>query len=137
MFASTTRITAAAASLDRCPQPVRDGLHRVARAVQVECDAAAGEVLRIEDAGEKLGIGHRRLGSTEAVAGGPWVGAGALRPDPERAGGIEVCDGTAARTDLHQIGDRHPNRVSRVEARPFELVLGGYLGQSVLDHTST
>ncbi len=64
---------------------------------------AAQIIVGIDDAEHDIGVGHRRIGAAEAVAGGPRARAGALRPDLEEAARIDPGDRAAARADRAHI----------------------------------
>ena len=64
-----------------------------------QLEAAAGEVLGVEVAQNDGGVGHRRLGSAEAVAGRTRLGARRMRTDPQPLGGVEPGDRAAAGAD--------------------------------------
>src|SRR5256885_10647066 len=57
---------------------------RLARGLRVEGLRPAEEIILIEIAADKIGVGDRWLGAAAAVARGPWVGAGAARADVEK-----------------------------------------------------
>ena len=55
-----------------------------ARALDVEADLAAEEVVGVEPAEHDVGVGHGRLGAAAPVADRPGIGARALRPDAQQ-----------------------------------------------------
>ena len=75
------------------------GLERRARGRDVELLRAAEEIVRVEKAADEIGVGDGRPRAAAPVAGGSWIGAGALRPDIEEAAGVDPGDRAAARRD--------------------------------------
>ena len=69
-----------------------DGLPR---RVQVQLHAAGQRRGGGEVAEQEVGVGHRRLGATAAVAGGPRVGARRPRSRPQRAARVAPADRAA------------------------------------------
>ena len=78
----------------------------------VEGHRAAVEIVGIEVAERKVRVRHRGALAAGPVAGGAGVRSGALRPDADCAVRC-LCDGTAARADLHQLDRRHVDRQAR------------------------
>ena len=68
---------------------------------------------RIDRAQHDIGIGHGRMPAAAAVAGGPRLGAGALRADRDPLQRIEPGDRAAARADLDHLDHRHAHRQAR------------------------
>ena len=69
---------------------------------RIEPDIATDDPLRIHVAQHQIGVAHRGPIAPAGIAGGPGVGAGALRPDREGTV-VEPGDGAAARPDgLHR-----------------------------------
>src|SRR6516164_7473414 len=77
-----------------------------------ELEAAAGEVFGIQIAEDDGGIGQGRLVSAAAVAGGPGLGAGRLRPNPQAPSGVEPRNRTAARPDRVDVEHAHAHRIA-------------------------
>src|SRR5207248_3621554 len=88
-------------------------LDRAARAVHVERDLAAEEVVRVETAEDDVGVGHGRLDAAAAIADGPRIGARALRPYPQQPAGVDPGDRAAAGADLDEVDDRRADGVAR------------------------
>ena len=80
---------------------------RRADSVGVERQLAAKEVVGIEYAERHIGVGDGGLCAATAVAGRPGLGAGALRPDLQHAGGVDPGDRAAARADRRDVDRRH------------------------------
>ena len=83
MLASTVRLISLATSTELQVELVaRVLLDRLLRArAELQLDAAARVVRRIEVAEQQVGVGHRRLQAAAVVAGRAGIGAGALRTD--------------------------------------------------------
>ena len=59
-------------------------------AIALEAEAAPGEALvGRKDAEHDQCVGHGRLRAAAAIAGRPWIGAGAFRPGLQRAAAID------------------------------------------------
>ncbi len=82
---------------------------RPAREVRVEVDGVTESPLGIEIAQNQVGVGHRRLATTLAVAGGSRVGARALRPDG-KAPRAKADDRAAAGADRMHVHHRLAKR---------------------------
>ena len=91
---------------------------RTRRGIGVQHDAA--RQLGGQAAEQEIRVGHRRALATEAVAGGAGSRACALRPDAQRATGVQPDDRAAARPDrVHgerRESDREPAHDSLVLA---------------------
>ena len=87
----------------------RDALHRALGRGGIEPLAAAQEVRGIEQTEHDIGVGDRGGPATAAIAGGPRIGARALRPDVEDAARVHPRDGAAARAEGVDVdgGHRH------------------------------
>lgn len=77
------------------------------RLAAVELDAAAKEIVRIDDAKHHIGVGDGRLGAAAAVAGGTRHGADAVRPDPQQSARIDPGDAAATRPHRADIDLRY------------------------------
>ncbi len=75
----------------------------------IELHLAAEEAIGAEPAEHQIGVGHRRLGAAEAVAGRARRRAGALRADAQRAV-VDAGDRAAAGADLENIHHRDLHR---------------------------
>ena len=69
MLALAMRITPSAASSTVTPSASGDRRHRLPRQIDTDCDLAAEKVIRVDAAGDQVGVGDGRLGATLAVAG--------------------------------------------------------------------
>ena len=67
---------------------------------------------RIEPAEHDVGVGDGRLGAAAAVADRAGIGAGALRPDLERADLVDPGDAAAAGADLDHVDHRQHHRMA-------------------------
>ena len=79
----------------------------------VELHARRRGNLRVEAAEHHVGVGHGRARAAAAIGGRAGPRAGALRPDAERAAGIDIGDRAAARADRVDVDHRHQQRDSR------------------------
>jgi hypothetical protein len=84
---------------------------------------------RVEPAEQQIGVGDGRLRAAPAIADRPGVGAGALRPDLEHAGGVYLGDGAATGADGMDVDHGHMDRHG-----VFQLKLAADLGHTVADH---
>ena len=75
----------------------------------VELHLAAEKALGVEPAEHQIGVGHRRLGAAEAVAGRSGRGARALRADAQRAV-VDARDRAAAGADFENVHHRDLHR---------------------------
>ena len=89
---------------------------RDARGIGIEFLAAAEEIIRIEEAADNVGVGHRRIGAAAAVAHRARIGAGALRADSEEAGAVDPHDRAAAGRDRGEIERRNIELAARHDA---------------------
>ncbi len=85
----------------------------------VEPHAPAEEIVGAEITEHQVAIGDGRHRAAAAVAGGARRGAGALRPDLERAEAVDRRDGAAARA--HGVDVEHRYR----QIAPFDLAAAG------------
>ena len=81
-------------------------------ALGIELHRAAEEIVRIDPAEHHIGVGNGRLGAAAAIADRPGIGAGALRPDLERADVVEPRDAAAAGADLDHVDHRQHDRMA-------------------------
>ena len=88
---------------------------------------AAREPGGIEVAEEEVGVGDGGLGAAAAVARGPGHRARRLRPDAQRAAGIDPRDAAAARADLGEVDGRDLHREPGAGARAAEAALAAHL----------
>ena len=130
-MASTTRMIETAASSTVESKTLSDQLERSLSLGHIESKLADGEIVGIDDTGNKLGVGDRRLACRRGRSMRPRIGPGADRPDIKRAGCIEPGDRTAACTDFDNVYDRRAHRIAEVRACPFELVFGSDSGLAV------
>ena len=80
-----TRTIPAAVSSGSRPSERGERADRRLGRLGVEVDAAGEARVGGEVAEQEVGVGHRRLAAAAPVAGGPGLGAGRARPDPQRA----------------------------------------------------
>ena len=103
----------AAASGHRQPQRRR---HRVVdrafRRRGVDAQRTAQQCVAIQPAQHDVGVGHRRPRAAGAIRGGARIGAGTVRPDLQRAAGIDPGDRAAAGADLGKVDHRHADRMA-------------------------
>jgi hypothetical protein len=112
---------------EREAEAALDRLERPLGARAIELDRAAVDPLRVQIAEDQVRVAHGGLGAAQAVASRAGNGAGAPRPDLERAGGVDPGDRAAARADRLD-GDRgEPDRIVA------ELSLARGLGHAVGD----
>ena len=83
-----------------------------ARALDVEADLAAEEVVGVEPAEHDVRVGDGRLGAAAPVADRAGVGARAPRADAQQPARVDPRDRAAARADLDEVDDRRPHRVA-------------------------
>ena len=76
---------------------------------------------------EQVGIRHGRPRPAAAVAGGTWIGAGALGPNAQGASAVSPDDRPAPRADRVQVDRGQPQRETS------DLALGGKAGAAVHD----
>ena len=114
MLVLTTLEMPSAAAMALVPNWRAIALDRRLRRARVERNAPAEEVPRIEEAEDHVGVGDGRRGAAPAVAGGPRVGARALRSDVQDLAG-HARDGAPAgaqRVDVERgerdLRDAHP-----------------------------
>ncbi|MNO52701.1 hypothetical protein D3C76_431270 [compost metagenome] len=88
---------------------------------QIRLDFAAGEALRIDAAGDQVGIGGSRCLAAAPVGNWPGCRAGAVRTDAQAACRIDPGNAAAAITDFDDIHHRRHDRVTGA-------------GWSLLDH---
>ncbi len=86
-----------------------------ARGFGIELHLAAEEAIGAEAAEREIGVGHRRLGAAEPVAGRTRCGAGALRADAQHAV-LDPRHRAAAGADLENIHHRDLDRQRGVVA---------------------
>ena len=79
----------------------------------VQRHLAAQEEVRVEIPEQQVGIGHGRVGSSQAVARRPRVGSGAIRANLGQAESAHPRDAPAACADLNEVDDRGSNRGAR------------------------
>ena len=89
---------------------------RTPRRRDVELHAPAEEEAGIVVAEHEVGVGDRRLGAAEAVAGGPGIGAGRVRADLQQADLVDGRDRAAAGADLDHVDHRRLDRQARAAA---------------------
>ena len=136
----TTSITAAAAVRASMPsgsaRRLRD--RGFGRGV-VDRQVAAQQRALVEVAEQQVAVGDGGLGAAAAVADRARIGAGALRPDAQRAGAIDPGDRAAAGGDLGQVDHRHADRMAGAvhpavaAGAAADLVLGRRLVLAVAD----
>ncbi len=85
---------------------------------RIDLHLAAEEVLGPKAAEDDVRVRHGRLLAPAPVAGGARLGAGATRPDAERAARVDVGDAAAAGADGVHVDHRHEDRVARDERLP-------------------
>ncbi len=105
-----------------------DAGQRRGRRVAVEHEPA-GE-LRRQPAEQQVRVGHGRA-AAGAVAGGPGIGARALRPDADRPARVETDERAAAGADGVQVDGRQPDREAADDA------LGDALGRAAAESRQT
>ena len=111
----------------------REFVDRAFRRPDIQPHAPAKKRGRVEKAQDQVDIGYRQPGSAAPVAGGPGIGAGAVRTDAEQPVLVEPDDAAAARPDRahrdlgHQIGVFVDHRLL-VEHRPAALDHGDIEG---------
>ena len=115
-------------------------LDDVAGKASVDGQLAADQILGVEVAQHDRRIRKCGFLAAESIAGRPGHGAGALRPDLDRARGVQRDDAAAARADLGDVDERQLDRVAAAfdELRAdvdagADLVLGGARRLAVLD----
>ena len=59
----------------------------------------------------QVGVGRGGLGAASPVGGGTGNGSGRPRPDVKLAEVVDPCDRAPAGADLHEVDDRHQDRV--------------------------
>jgi hypothetical protein len=127
MFDSTTRNTPSARALRAGQSGVaRERRHDALRRGAVERERAARERVAGDGAEHHERVGHRgRAGIS--IAGGPRVGAGALRPHAQHAARIDACDRAAARAHRVHVERRQQHRHARhlAAAAPRQAVAAG------------
>ena len=94
-----------------CFHLAREPRHCVDGAIRVELHLAAEEVCRDQSARDQIGVGHGTQ-IAAAVTCGTGIGACAIRPDLERAAGVDTRDRTAAGTDGVNVDHGGAHRVS-------------------------
>ena len=110
MLATTMPSMPCAVRSTREAEPLGERRDRLARQAVVERHAAAEQASRREPAEHEVGVGDGRLRAAPAVAGGPGLRAGALRPDLHQAVAIEPRDRAAAGADGVDVERRQPHR---------------------------
>ena len=80
--------------------------------VGIELHLAAQKIVGIEPPQHHIGVGDGGLQAAAAVADRAGIGAGALRPDLERAHVVEPGDRAAARADLDHVDHRQHHRMA-------------------------
>ena len=107
----------------------------------------------LEPAEHDVGVGHGRRGAAAAVAGGAGIRAGALRPDAQRAAGVDPGDAAAAgadRVDVEasgrapgsprssrsgaELGGRPPRSATSVDVPPMSKVMIESIPAAALTH---
>ena len=114
---------------DFCRQGVMGG-----RLVQLH--GAAGEARGIVAAERQVGIRHRRVRPTTAVAGRARIGAGTFRADADAPQAVHLRDGAAAGADLHHLDHRDAQRQAGALAEaadPGDLEAAGGLRLVIVD----
>ena len=99
-------------------QPQRPGdmlLHRARRQRRIDRKRSAGERMAVEKAEHHIGVRHRRPIGAAAIAGGPRIATGALRPHDQEPAGIDAGHRAAAGADFGNVDRR---RLQHVAARP-------------------
>ena len=108
-----TRTIPAAVSSGSSPSAAASAPTAARGRVGVERDAAGEARVGGEVAEQQVGVGHRRLGAAAAVTGGPGLGAGRARADPQRAAGVAPADRAAAGADRVDVDHRQLDRCGR------------------------
>ena len=117
MRMSTMRRMPAAAASTSIFERIGDvRLERGARGGDIERLRAAEEIIRIEIAADEVGVGDGRPRAAAAVAGRARIGAGALRPDVEKAAAVDPGDRAAAGRDRRHVERRHVDLPARDHA---------------------
>src|SRR6266699_3653708 len=114
------------------PQRSRDGRYRLTRALHVEANAAAQEILGVDAPDDNVGIGHRGLGAATPIGGWTRFGARAAWPDFERSCWIDPGDAPTSGPDFDDIDDRHFDRIARRRWRALDEVIAGKSDGAVL-----
>src|SRR5260221_1039225 len=110
----------------------RKGRHRLTRALHVEANAAAEEVLGVDAPDDNVGIGHRGLGAATPIGSWTRFGARAAWPDFERSCWIDPGDAPTSGPDFDDIDDRHFDRIARRRWRALDEVIAGKSDGAVL-----
>jgi hypothetical protein len=110
------------------PEPSCEAAHRPLGRVAVEPHAARKARLLVQVAEQQVRVGHGRVASSGAVAGGSRDGAGGLRADPKRATGIVPADAASARSNGVHVHDRE------LEHPPADRPLGRLADRAVVYH---
>ncbi len=90
-------------------EPRAQELQGGARSLQINWDSASSKCCRVDGAQIKIRVGHRGSRTATAVADGPWLGAGAIRPDFQKTDLVLARDRAATCTDLDQFDGRDTN----------------------------
>ena len=85
-------------------------VQRTLRGLDIEDDAPAQKIRRVQVAQDKVRVGHGWLAAAACVAGRSRVGAGRVRADFEQAERVHARDRATTRADLNHFDDRQFNR---------------------------
>ena len=85
-----------------CAQRGEGGFHRR----HVRRDGAADEALRVNAAGQQVGVGGGGGDAAATISHRARLRPGALRADMQTAGGVDPGDAAAAVADLDDVDDR-------------------------------
>ena len=98
------------------------------RGLGVERDPAGEPRVAGQVAQQQVGVGHGRLVAAAPVTGGPRLGAGRARPDPQRAAAVAPADRAAAGADRVDVDHRQLDRAA------VDLARVGPAHLALLDH---
>src|SRR5579862_8769517 len=95
----------------------------------VEHEAAAEQVVGVENPEQQVGVRYRAMGAALAVAGGARYRAGAVRADPDRAALVDPHDAAAAGANRLDVDRGGADRDA-----PLDLERAGELRRAVADY---
>ena len=81
--------------------------------VLIQVDLAAQKIVGIDEAVDQSCVGYRGFAAPQAVAHGPGIGAGAIRPYGEQTAGIHPGQAAAAGADRPDVHARQQQGISQ------------------------
>ena len=109
---------------------IGDGLQGRFGLLDVQGNLAPQEVVRVNPAGQDVGVGHRGLVASPTIAGWARICPRADRTDPQRTGLVDPGNRAAPGSDLHNVDRGRQDGVSGKVASMLDAVFRGDLGRA-------